>query len=268
VDGVVGPKTWKALFPTTRPPRAPAIAAEPLPKRCLALTGAFETSSGFPDCYCGLAGNFDKQGISFGVLQWNLGQGTLQPLLGEMIDAHRDVAESVFHDLLRPVAKMLRSTRDQQLEWALSIQDPRRFTVFEPWKGCFRALGRTPEFQDIQVRHAEKIRRKAETMCQQFRVKSERALALMFDICVQNGSIAQETAAKIRRDFDGLADSDGMDLEVLRLTVIANRRAEAAKPRFVEDVRARKLTIAEGQGIVHNVPYDLDEQFGIGLELF
>jgi hypothetical protein len=33
-------------------------------------------------------------------------------------------------------------------------------------------------------------------------------------------------------------------------------------------VRARKLTIAEGQGIVHNVPYDLDEQFGIGLELF
>src|SRR5262245_9926790 len=97
VDGAVGPETWRALFPGSEPPAASSLAAQPVAQRCLALTGAFETSSGFPECYCGLAGNFDKQGISFGVLQWNLGQGTLQPLLSEMVTEHRDVAGTIFH---------------------------------------------------------------------------------------------------------------------------------------------------------------------------
>src|SRR5262245_688509 len=58
VDGVVGPNTWAILLPNANPPAAPSITTEPLPKRCMALTGAFETSSGFPDCYAGLTGNF------------------------------------------------------------------------------------------------------------------------------------------------------------------------------------------------------------------
>jgi hypothetical protein len=35
---------------------------------------------------------------------------------------------------------------------------------------------------------------------------------------------------------------------VARLRIFANRRAEAANPKWVEDVRMRKLTIANGQG--------------------
>ena len=76
VDGKVGPITWKALFSADI--EAPAIAAEPLAFRCLALTGSFETGKGFPDCFGGISGNFDRQGISFGVCQWNFGQGSLQ----------------------------------------------------------------------------------------------------------------------------------------------------------------------------------------------
>ena len=30
-------------------------------------------------------------------------------------------------------------------------------------------------------------------------------------------------------------------------------------------VRARKLTIAEGQGVVHGIPYDLERQLGLRL---
>jgi hypothetical protein len=33
----------------------------------------------------------------------------------------------------------------------------------------------------------------------------------------------------------------------------------------VEDVRARKLTIANGHGTVHCRVYDLEERYGIGL---
>jgi len=46
---------------------------------------------------------------------------------------------------------------------------------------------------------------------------------------------------------------------------VANRRAEAANPAWIEDVRTRKLCIANGSGVVHGIPYDLEGQFGIGL---
>jgi len=267
-DGTVGPQTWAALFPGAQPPAAPSLAGQPIAQRCLALTGTFETSSGVPDCYCGVAGNFDNQGLSFGVLQWNIGQGTLQPLLSEMISTHRDVAASIFQDDLPALVTVLASTRADQLRWAQSIQDPHRFAVFEPWRGFLRALGRTPEFQAIQVEHADQIRRNAESMCRQFGVVTERALALMFDISVQNGSISQATATKIRADFASIGPGDPNDVEVARLRSIANRRADAASPAFVEDVRVRKLAIANGQGTVHNIPYNLEQQFGIRLAPF
>ena len=44
--------------------------------------------------------------------------------------------------------------------------------------------------------------------------------------------------------------------------------SELTTLRFVDDVRVRKLTIANGQGTVHNVSYDLEQQFGIGLTNF
>jgi hypothetical protein len=49
------------------------------------------------------------------------------------------------------------------------------------------------------------------------------------------------------------------------MRIVANRRAEAAKRRFVEDVRKRKLAIANGRGVVHGILLDLEEQFGISL---
>jgi len=260
-DGVVGEETWKALFDGEAPP-VDQLASAPLLHRCLALTGAFETSVGVPDCFAGLAGDFDGQGLSFGVVQWNLGQGTLQPLLNEMITQHEDVLRGLFHDHFSELQGMLASRRDLQLEWARNIQDPRRHAIFEPWKGLFQALGRTPEFQAIEVEHASALHAAAQNLCSRFDVSSERALALMFDIRVQNGSIDQKTEAKIREDFATIAPADD---EVARLRAIANRRAEASAPAFVEDVRVRKLTIANGSGTVHGISWDLEAQFGIGL---
>ncbi|HEY4744406.1 MAG TPA: peptidoglycan-binding domain-containing protein, partial [Desulfuromonadaceae bacterium] len=81
-DGMVGPVTWQHLFQDHIP--SPSIQSRPLDYRCLALTGSFETGAAIPDCFAGLSGDFDGQGISFGVLQWNFGQGSLQPLLKRM----------------------------------------------------------------------------------------------------------------------------------------------------------------------------------------
>ncbi len=264
-DGIVGPETWKALF-ARGAPAAPALLDQSLDVRCLALTGSFETGSPVPECFAGLSGDFDGQGLSFGALQWNLGQGSLQPLLEEMARTQPDAFAEVFNTNAPVLQAVLRADRDEQLDWARSIQDPIRHQLDEPWRGQFKSLGRREEFQRIEQKGAASMYREALAWRKEYGLKSPRATALLFDIRVQNGSIRDHTKAQIARDFAALpAGLSPQGREVACLRIVANRRAEAAKPEWVEDVRRRKLTIAEGEGTVHGRHYDLEEEYGIGL---
>ncbi|BAN35901.1 peptidoglycan-binding domain 1 protein [Sulfuricella denitrificans skB26] len=264
VDGAIGPITWKALFNAKIP--APSLFSKPLAYRCLALTGAFETNSGFPDCFAGLSGNFDGQGISFGVCQWNFGQGSLQPLLKEMIVQHPDIVQSIFRQQHDVLTTALNGGKRELMSFAASIQHPVRHTINEPWRGMFKSLGRTGEFQTIEQKYAATLYQSALDLCSDFGLWSQRAAALMFDIKVQNGSIRDLTRAQILADFASLATGlPRAALEMEKMKIVANRRAEAANSRWVEDVRTRKLCIANGEGIVHGVRYNLEEQFGITL---
>ncbi len=263
VDGKVGPNTWNALFP---PPPNPSLAAMPLGERCLAVTGSLETSKLVPEYFSGLAGNFDGQGISFGALQWNLGQGTLQPLLNKMLSDSPDVMANAFGDGFDSLKTMLAGQKSAQLAWAQSIQDASGKAVAEPWKSRFVALGQTAEFQAIEIAAADKYRQKGEQLFGRFGLTTERAMALMFDIAVQNGDISGDVEALIRQDYAAIPDgTDPLQAEVLKMQAVANRRAEAANPKFVEDVRTRKLMIANGVGVVHGFHYDLESQFAIRL---
>lgn len=266
-DGTVDGPTWTALCGGTIAP--PRLLQEGLPLRCLALTGTFETGTSAPECFCGLGGDFDGQGISFGVLQWNFGQGSLQPLLLEMIEQHGPVARDVFGAYLDPLHEALAAPREELMEFARSVQHPVKHTVFEPWKGMARTLGRTPEFQEIQARHARDKFDRAIRMCREYGLVSERAAALMFDIVVQNGSIGAVVRAQILNELKRLPGNlPPQQREVRAMEIVANRRAEAANPRWVDDVRSRKLCIARGEGTVHGIPYDLQAQFGIALRPF
>lgn len=267
VDGMVGPRTWAALFPEEEIP-APAILAKPVAYRCLALTGSFETNAPAPDCFAGLSGDFDGQGMSLGVCQWNIGQGSLQPLLKKMDQEHRDIVLGVFHDDYPVFTVWLNADRDEQLSWIRQRQDPVKHRLVEPWHGYFKALGRTEEFQQIQMEAANKLFTKAKALCRKYALRSDRAAALLFDILVQNGSIGSVTEAQILTDFSRVDPTLSEDQkEVERMKIIANRRAEAAKTEWVEDVRTRKLTIAQGEGTVHGRYYNLEEQYGLGLKM-
>ena len=94
VNGVVDDDTWSKLLPGQQAAGLAIAVHQSLSVRCLALTASFETSTFPPDCFCGIAGNFDGQGLSFGALQWNLGQGTLQPMVHRFLSDHSDLAES------------------------------------------------------------------------------------------------------------------------------------------------------------------------------
>ena len=262
VDGIVGPRTWRALMPgTTIAP--PAITRRSLARRCLALTGSFETGLPPPDCFAALSGDFDDQGLSLGVCQWNLGQGTLQPLLARMLAEHPGIVETIFHDRTPELRAVLVSPRAEQLAWARSLQDGRH-RIDEPWRGNLKTLARREEFQRLQERAAGHLLGQARRLCTTYQVRSQRALALMFDIVVQNGGIGPLVGARIARDLARL----GVPGEVARLRVVAIRRAEAVNPRWIDDVRARKLTIAEGRGVVHGRRYDLARDYAITLSPF
>lgn len=266
-DGVVGRDTWSALFGEEIP--EPSIASGSLDYKCLALTGAFETNSGIPECFAGLSGDFDGQGMSFGVLQWNFGQNSLQPLLHEMITGHEDIVRGIFRADYDTLAQSLKSDKEELMRFVRSIQHPIKHYFYEPWRGMFKSLGRTVEFQDIERKHAAVLFRSALELCSEFGLGSERAAALMFDIKVQNGSISSLVKTQILRDFGKLAENMAPeDLEVEKMRIVANRRAEAANPIWVEDVRARKLCCANGGGLVHGVRYDIEAQFAITLKPF
>lgn len=264
IDGQVGPITWSKLFSQEDIPE-PGIFAKPLGFKCLALTGSFETNAPVPECFAGLSGDFDGQGMSLGVCQWNIGQGSLQPLFLALDRKHSTVVKNIFHDDYPVWKAWLEEDRPEQLNWIRNLQDPRH-NLAEPWRGYFKAMGRTEEFQDIEQAAADKLFRSALSLRKKYSSKSDRAAALLFDILVQNGSISAVTDAQIATDCARLDPSlSAEECEVERMKIIANRRAEASKAQWVEDVRNRKLTIAAGEGTVHGRYYNLKEQYGLGL---
>lgn len=119
----------------------------------------------------------------------------------------------------------------------------------------------------IETQAAAGIFQAAMDLCTEYNVSSQRAAALMFDIRVQNGGIKSWVKSQIDSDFKPL-DSNGMsdaDREEAKLRIIATRVAASANPRWVADVQNRKLTIANGEGVIHGCQYNLEDQYGITL---
>ena len=240
------------------------LAQQPLNLRCLALTGTFETSHLPPGCFGCATGDFDGQGLSYSALQWNFGQGTLQPMLLEMNNSHADVMSRVFGDGHGTLYSVLAMPRPQQMVWARSIQSLRH-TLDATWSGRFQSLGQTAEFQAVATRRASALFDAGLTLCRAFGLSSQRAAALMFDIKVQNGGVGPTALSLIERDFAALTPAETGSVEVAKLRIVANRVADSANARWREDVRSRKLTVANGTGVVHGVHYDLAGQFGLTL---
>ncbi len=249
----------------------PALEKQPLPMRVLALTASFETGLGFPECFGSVTGNFDDQGLSFGVLQSNINQGSLQPLWNEMHDKHDDVLKSIFGDLYSRFMKMLESSKGDQFKWALEIQHTENvngkviWRIDTAWQSCLHKLGVSKEMIEIQVRNAGHRFEIAQLNCKTFGLSSDRAVALMFDINVQNGRVDVGGAAtRIRQDYMTIAASlAGKALEEQKMEIVARRRSEVAGERWRNDVLTRKLTIARGIGRVHGRDYDIEKDFNL-----
>jgi len=81
-------------------------------------------------------------------------------------------------------------------------------------------------------------------------LRSELGIELAFDVHVQNGSFKPGA-------FTLAAALPANTPEIERRRRLANAVADSANPRWVEDVRERKLALANGAGNVHGRHYNL-----------
>jgi len=215
-------------------------------KEALLLTFAFEGSS-----YTALTGNFDGQGISFGLLQWNIGQGTLQPLLQQMDSNHNQIMRSIFGTPYNSISTMLSLSKSDQLKWAASINDSNN-ALLPGWAQSFTALGNTAEFQAIQQSALNDYIIQAEKIYNDFGLTTERGVALAFDIAVQNWSVKAGTSIV-----------NNSMTESQKLSAIANSVAMQSATAWQQDVLNRKMTIVNGTGTVHGKSYNLSSDYNI-----
>lgn len=202
-----------------------------------------------------LAGNFDGQIISWGPFQWNLGQGTLQPLLTRLVALD---PLTVQRHLGADIIPAIKTGHIKQ--FALSQMLTPSGHARTEWQRRFARLAQEPVAQRVFAEHMQPYLRGGQRLCEELGFHTERAFALGVDVAVQNGGPRHDHFALYR---ERLGDGSEFPDEWMRLKLFAGAVADRALTRWRDDVYARKSTIALGRGVVHKREYVMHEDFGI-----
>jgi LAS superfamily LD-carboxypeptidase LdcB len=254
-----------------------AVGFTPAEMKALRITDAIENTAWYVPrrtlAFGSFTGDFDGQGLSLGLLQWNIGTGSLQPLLQAFAREHPDRFAAAFGAEADELRAVLREQRPRQLAWARGINTgDRRQPIREPWSSHFRRLGEDAAFQRIQLRAVRPRMDAARRYGRHFGLTTERGLALMFDIVTQQGAYwitckrerCVRRARLIQERRDAEARRLGRELSELELmAIIANVVGDVALERWREKVRDRKMMIVRGRGRVHGHEFDLARDFGL-----
>jgi Putative peptidoglycan binding domain len=233
--GTVDPKTWRKLTGGPIPP---------VRDRSLQLTAAFEGHD-----FTLAQGNFDGAGVTWGIIGFTLAHGELGKIVLEIQRRKPALVEQAFGARAQELLTILGRPRAQQLAFADSISlGASKVRLAEPWRSGFRRFGELDAVQALQLAFADRdYFRPARKTARRLRLKTELGLALAFDIHVQNGGLSSRAHEEIRRHLAHHPIHGEQELRV----IVANAVANHSRPRFREDVRSRKLTIATGAGVVH-----------------
>lgn len=232
-----------------------------LRKKLLECTSLYETSLAPPDNYGVTAGNFDGAGMSWGCIQYNFGQtspnDTLTPKWVRMLNEFLSDCTTAIpntSDFAYWRDHVVNGTYTEKKTFGTNITDPANsHKVIEPWNTYFKNLGKSIGGQTVQVDGADWYYDTAVTWMDTYDLWSRRGLSLLFDICVQSGSISTATRDLILADFSAM-DNTGKtreQIETDKMVIIANRRADAVTSEFQASYRQRKLALANGSGWVY-----------------
>jgi D-alanyl-D-alanine dipeptidase len=260
-------------MPLGQPP-APLPGFSASEERALRVTTTFE--GGHPLNFSALAGDGDHQGISFGMLQWNFGQQTLQPMLRDFAAHFPQRFDAILGREAAALRDTLQRTHAEQMAFArqrMNVQNPRGAdrppVIGEPWQTHFLQLGREPGFQGIELRAARNLMCLAERDARRLGLTTERGLALVFDTVVQTGpawlDARRHDHGERRRQLPARStliqqprvrqeQQLGRPLTQRELiTLIATVVIDATPAGSRNDVRRRRMAIVNGSGAAQAV---------------
>jgi hypothetical protein len=242
VTGAVDDKTWSQLMQSPPPT---------LMERALQLTAAFE-GNGFD-----LAnGNFDGQGLTWGIIGFTWSNNEVQQILAEAHKTYPVVFSNAFGALEPRILAVLQMDHPGQMQWAYSVSVGNGERILPDWSAAFAALGAVAGVQAIQLgRVQSRYWSRAVTDAAVLNIQSEPGQALCFDIAVQNGGLDAGEMQNIQKQKAGS--------ESAVLKIVAEVVADHARPKYRQDVLTRKMTFATGKGAVHGDQYDIGS-WGIG----
>jgi hypothetical protein len=252
----------------------------------LKITGHFEDAE---DSLAAVSGNFDLQGISLGVLQWNIGCNSLQPIvrfLGKAAITSKmpNFGEDLWRACNTTVAEGLAIVRS----WQPNNKLPK------PCYNELKAFVRDSPFQSRQMDVARKVGNTAWSTAGDWAQRRERnnvtkkEFCWFYDVFTQNGGFKSLTVKKVQ-DFianHGATSADDLICDWLAsrtdddrgaidsrkngklwrgtvanddifLFVAGYLRIQESNPLWQSDAMNRKGTIALGSGWVHGEKHDL-----------
>ena len=271
IDGEYGPGTEAALkkFQDARGTTADGRCREsdweditglPPPSlfdRCLHLTAAFE-GTGFE----GAVGNFDGAGVTFGLIGMTL-KSDLPAFLNLVEREYPGTLARAFGANERTLRRILTASPAEKQNWANSISTgANRYGLQAEWKDAFARLGSFPEVQKLQLDNARDLYWK---ICvkdaKRWRAANSLDVAMLYDTAVQMGGAGGRPS--LASALDALMRAE-LDLKgVTRRRRWAQIIAQAANPRWQDDVQRRRLAIGEGQGAVHGERFTMAD-WGLG----
>lgn len=256
-DGVRAGRAGRAVF------EAVGMAWPNVFARCLGLTMQFE-GTGFSGAE-GPRETSDSAGVTYGCIGFTSYNGEVQELLREARLKNPQRFDHISFGHLGDKARLEMHARIAAgagnglfASWAL-IPTGEQYagSVRAPVKGFLAELGCEDWFKALQVEWAKErywnraLKQTAELFGDNI---SARPLALMFDVCVQNGGLdageIKDLVGIFTRGVGSIYD------ERERMTSVCNRliarlRNNGRPPKIIDDVRSRKNTILLGEGKVH-----------------
>ena len=238
----------------------------PAELKAVQITSTLET--GERGGFYGLSPNFDGYGISFGLMNWNIGTGSLQPLLRDFASEQPARWNAVFGphatSFLALILPKGKEATQQQLRFAIDemntshvVKKKKVWAVKEPWVTYFKRLSEDPAFQAIQVRYVRTLLDRARYFCEYFGLRSEMSFAFMLDAVASHGpwwltkkyGKIEKRRELLRARLSALEATYGKgnipEREVL--LAIADVLAETSSERWRKNVLERKRWFVTGK---------------------
>lgn len=237
---------------------------------CVKVSGGFENGGGAS--YTAITGNFDGQGLSVGVLQWNAGQGTLQHLL-QAIGAKMgwDKAQTFFSSDIHHLAVL---APKEAIQFCLDHYIATGSTKVDPGAAAkWVTFLSQPESIAAQVELATNgVLSRAKSLVTQFcptYTDRLRPYAFFFDLVTQSGGMQNAKGhvdpttspdyalalafAKTQNPKCAALWQAAVDTDPLTELLIhyAYQRSLLSSAQYVWDAFSRRGSIACRQGIVH-----------------